>query len=154
MRKLIIILVSVILLLSSFALGFFVKKSVDDKKFADREIEKEQLNATIDNLKVSNETLSNLINNLDIRPVDFFLYDEDPNRFDKININKNGNVEYKGKVIYNDNGEPLNDNTAYTTVEIKVLIAAKHIEPREGCDPGDTDKNGTLGCYIEIPDNN
>ena len=82
------------------------------------------------------------------------MYDKDPKRFEIIHINKNGNVEYKGKVLYTDNGEPLNMNTAYTTIELKVLFAAGHIEPREGCDPKDTDQNGTMGCYVDIPDNN
>ncbi len=89
-----------------------------------------------------------------IEPIDYYLYDKDPKRFDKININKNGDVEYKGKVLFTDDGKPLNNATAYTTVELKILFAAISVEPREGCDPGNTAQNGTLGCYIDIPDDN
>ena len=89
-----------------------------------------------------------------IAPIDFFLYDEDPKKFEIIHINKNGNAEYKGKVLYTDSGKPLNMDTAYTTTEFKVLFAAGHIEPREGCDPKDTDQNGTMGCYVDIPEYN
>ena len=154
MKKLIIILIFIFLLLASFASGFFVKKFIDDKKFLNSEIEKIDLKENINQLEKLNNTLNKTVNLINIRPIDFYLYDDDPNRFDKININKDGNVEYKGKVLYKDNGEPLNDDTAYSTLEIKIIIAAKHIEPREGCDPTDTYTNGELGCYIDIPDDN
>ncbi len=154
MKKFIIILISLFLLISSFALGFFVKKYIDDKKISNWNEEKENMQAQIDGLHSLNERLSNIINHFNASSIDFFLYDKDPKRFEIIHINKNGNVEYKGKVLYTDNGEPLNMNTAYTTIELKVLFAAGHIEPREGCDPKDTDQNGTMGCYVDIPDNN
>ena len=154
MKKIFITLIALLLLVSSFSLGFFVKKFVDDKNYAVLNIEKENLQAEIDSLQSSKTRLNNIINGFNIAPIDFYLYDEDPNRFELIHINKNGNVEYKGKVLYTDNGKPLNRDTAYTTIELKVLFAAERIEPREGCDSGDTAKNGTLGCYVDIPDNN
>lgn len=146
MKKVVIILISVILLLSSFILGFFVKKHIDDErfdslnlvkmtlenkneKFAEEIIsldktvkklkalnsnnwekitddiyidqksidDKKYNNWKLESLKLSNEKLLNIINNLEIRPLDFYLYDTDPDRFEKIIINKNGDVEYKGK---------------------------------------------------------
>ena len=154
MKKLIFVLISIFLLLSSFALGFFVKKHIDDKKISNWNEEKENMQADIDDLHSLNERLSNIVNHFNASSIDFFLYDKDPKRFEIIHINKNGNVEYKGKVLYTDNGEPLNSDTAYSTIELKVLFAAGHIEPREGCDPKDTDQNGTMGCYVDIPDNN
>ncbi len=54
MKKFIIILISVILLLSSFAVGFFVKKSVDDKTIL-------KLTYEIRNLQSNNNNLQNKI---------------------------------------------------------------------------------------------
>ena len=72
--------------------------------------------------------------------------------WEALKLNKHGDVIYKNKVIMLYNDIPLNDESAYTTIEIKTCLAAKKVEPREGCDPSDTANNGTLGCYIDNPD--
>lgn len=81
-----------------------------------------------------------------------FLYDEDPNHWEMLSINKKGDVEYKNKVILNSEQLPLNDCSAYTDNELIILFQAKGIKPREGCNPNDKINNGTLGCYIDNPD--
>ena len=58
MKKLIIVLISIFLLLSSFALGFYVKKSVDDKKIFVLFNEK-------NNLQIVNKDLISQIKNLE-----------------------------------------------------------------------------------------
>ena len=58
MKKLIIVLISIFLLLSSFALGFYVKKHIDDKKIFVLSIEK-------NNLQIVNKDLIRQIKNLE-----------------------------------------------------------------------------------------
>ena len=58
MKKLVIILISIFLLLSSFALGFYVKKHIDDKKIFVLSIEK-------NNLQIVNKDLIRQIKNLE-----------------------------------------------------------------------------------------
>ena len=59
---------------------------------------------------------------------------------------------FKNKIVLTQKGMPLNDDTAYTTIELKILFAAKGIKPRKWCNPNNTVKNGSLGCYIDNPD--
>ena len=59
MKKLIIVLISLLLLLSSFTLGFFVKKSVDDEKISDWNAERKYLQDKINHLAETNYKLSN-----------------------------------------------------------------------------------------------
>lgn len=66
----------------------------------------------------------------------------------QITVNSFGFAQYKNKVILKDNLVPLTKNTARTTIEIKVILTAEKIQPEKDCDPSDTDKNGTMGCYI------
>ena len=70
----------------------------------------------------------------------------------QITVNSFGFAQYKNKVILKDNLVPLTKNNARTTIEIKAVMNAERKQPREGCDPSDTKKNGTMGCYIDIPD--
>ena len=70
-----------------------------------------------------------------------------------LKLNKNGDVTFKNKIILTQNGTPLNDNSAYTTMELKTLFTAQGIKPRKWCNPKNTAKNGSLGCYIDNPDN-
>lgn len=72
--------------------------------------------------------------------------------FKTLKLNENGDVIFKNNVILTVNGQPLNENTAYTTIELKILFTAQGIKPRKGCNPKNIKKNGTLGCYIDNPD--
>ena len=60
MKKFVIILISIFLLLSSFSLGFFVKKHIDDKKIFSLTNEKS-------NLKIVNNDLISKIKKLEHR---------------------------------------------------------------------------------------
>ena len=81
-----------------------------------------------------------------------FLYDKNSNHWNDLYINKYGNVEYNGKIILNNNLLPLNINNAYSYTELDILFAAQKVEPKEGCNPADHIKNGRLGCYMDMPD--
>ncbi len=72
---------------------------------------------------------------------------------DSLQLNKNGDVIYNGKVIINEKGKPINDNS-YSYLEIKIYLVASGAVPKEGCDETDTINNGIygLGCYIDNPD--
>ena len=67
MKKLIIVLISIFLLLSSFALGFYVKKSVDDKKYTDFIEENKKLKEEVKQLEELNDKLTNSDNPIDIK---------------------------------------------------------------------------------------
>ena len=67
MKKIIITLISIILLLSSFALGFFVKKSIDDKKYADFIEENKKLKDEVNQIEELNDKLANSDNPIDIK---------------------------------------------------------------------------------------
>ncbi len=69
-----------------------------------------------------------------------------------LKLNKNGDVIFNNKVIITKRNTPINNKTAYTDEELKTLFHAKGVKPKPGCDPSDTAKNGTLGCYIDMPD--
>lgn len=69
-----------------------------------------------------------------------------------LKLNKNGDVIYNNKVIITKRNTPINNKTAYTDDEIIILFYAKGLKPEPGCDPSDTVKNGTLGCYIDMPE--
>ena len=69
-----------------------------------------------------------------------------------LGLNDNGDVVFLDKVVLNHKGLPLNEHNAYSDTELKILFAASGITPREGCNPADTDNNGSLGCYIDIPE--
>ena len=58
MKKLIIVLISIFLLLSSFALGFYVKKHIDDKKISNWNAERKYLQDKINHLTETNYKLS------------------------------------------------------------------------------------------------
>ena len=64
MKKLFITLISIFLLLSSFALGFFIKKHIDDKKISNWNAEKKHLYDKINNLTESNYKLSKSVNHM------------------------------------------------------------------------------------------
>ena len=49
-------------------------------------------------------------------------------------------------------GVPLNRETAYSDNELKLYFNAAKIKPKKGCNPHDTDKNGSMGCFIDTPD--
>ncbi len=66
MKKLIIVLISLLLLLSSFALGFFVKKSIDDKKYTNLIAENKKLKAEVKLINELNNKLTNFDNPIDI----------------------------------------------------------------------------------------
>ena len=67
MKKFVITLISIFLLLSSFALGFFVKKSVDDKKYADFIEENKKLKDEVKQIEELNDKLINSDNPIDIK---------------------------------------------------------------------------------------
>lgn len=69
-----------------------------------------------------------------------------------LKLNENGDVIFNGKVIITKRNTPINNETAYTDEELKTLFHAKGIKPKPGCDPSDTAKNGTLGCYLAAPE--
>lgn len=71
--------------------------------------------------------------------------------WDAAKLDKNGNATYRGKLILTEKGLPLNNDNAYTTQEIKTMLALEGIKPKPGCDPSDP-KNGSMGCYINNPD--
>ena len=83
---------------------------------------------------------------------DYLTSVSEANDRNKVKLDKNGNAVYRGKTILTDAGLPLNDKNAYTTIEIKEMLAIRGVKPREGCDPNDFYKNGSLGCYIDNPD--
>lgn len=78
--------------------------------------------------------------------LDEYLYTDKTNG--ELILNENNDVIFNNKVIIITDGIPLNKDTAYTDLELKIYFVASGAEPREGCDPTDTLKNGTLGCYI------
>ena len=67
MKKFIIILISIFLLSSFFALGFFVKKSVDDKKYAVFIEKNKKLKEEVKQLYELNDKLTNSDNPIDIK---------------------------------------------------------------------------------------
>lgn len=83
---------------------------------------------------------------------DYLTSVSEANDRNKVKLDKNGNAVYRGKTILTDAGLPLNDKNAYTTIEIKEMLAIRGVKPRECCDPNDFYKNGSLGCYIVNPD--
>jgi len=91
----------------------------------------------------------------DTMPFDEYLSSEKSQKeWKTLKLNNNGDVIFKEKVVLTNKGEPLNENTAFTTIELKVLFAAKGVKPRRWCNPRNTAKNGTMGCYIDNPDKN
>lgn len=66
-----------------------------------------------------------------------------------LKLNNNGDVIFKNKIILTSKGVPLNETTAYTTNELKVLFAAKGVKPKKWCNPKNIAKNGLFGCYID-----
>ncbi len=62
MKKIVIIVVSIFLLIASFAFGFFIKKSIDDKKFYNLKIKKNDLEEKINQLEEINFKLSGSAN--------------------------------------------------------------------------------------------
>lgn len=68
-----------------------------------------------------------------------------------LKVNSNGDVTYRNKVVLTSNGLPLNNNTAYSNNEFKVLFSAQKIKPKKGCNPQNIKKNGSIGCYIDNP---
>lgn len=83
---------------------------------------------------------------------DFLSINKSKKDWKALKLNESGDVTFKDKIILTRDGIPLNDNTAYTTIELKILFAAQGIKPRKWCNPKNTAKNGTLGCYIDNPD--
>ncbi|MBQ3641984.1 hypothetical protein II906_08695 [bacterium] len=81
-----------------------------------------------------------------------FLYAKDaPENWKHLSLNDNGDVIYNGKVIVNDNFEPINNTTAYSSyLLLKIFMIADGAVPRENCDASDTATNGIygLGCYV------
>ena len=70
-----------------------------------------------------------------------------------LNINNNGNVAFRGKTVLSEsNGKPLNNENAYTSIEMLVLFQAQRIKPKKGCNPKDSVKSGTLGCFMQFPE--
>ena len=67
MKKFVIICISLFLLLSSFALGFFVKKSVDDNKYSNFIEENKKLKEEVKQLEELNDKLTNSDNPIDIK---------------------------------------------------------------------------------------
>ena len=64
MKKFIIVLISIFLLLLSFAFGFFVKKHIDDKKISNWNAERKYLQDKINHLAESNYKLSKSVNHM------------------------------------------------------------------------------------------
>ncbi|MBQ8635684.1 hypothetical protein IJ425_05990 [bacterium] len=75
-----------------------------------------------------------------------------PKDWNQITTNRFGFIRYGNKIILKNNFIPLTRNTAKTTIEIKIILAAEKIQPKENCDPSDTQNNGTMGCYINTND--
>ena len=83
--------------------------------------------------------------------LDDFLDKTTSDGWDFVSLNQNGDVTYKGMTVLTSRGLPLNNENAYTTIEIKVLLSASGAKPRKDCDPSDP-ANGSLGCYTDNPD--
>ncbi len=81
-----------------------------------------------------------------------FLLDNDSKKWKKLDLNSQGVVTYKNKIILNYNGVPLSDDTSFYDNELLMIIHANKIKPRFGCNPKNIKKNGTMGCYIDNPD--
>ena len=64
MKKFVITLISIFLLLSSFTLGFFIKKHIDDKKITNLNEERKYLKNKINHLAESNYKLSKSVNHM------------------------------------------------------------------------------------------
>ncbi len=64
MKKFVIICISIFLLLSSFTLGFFIKKHIDDKKISNWNVERKYLKDKINHLTESNYKLSKSVNHM------------------------------------------------------------------------------------------
>lgn len=77
-----------------------------------------------------------------------YLYSEKSNS-DILKLNENNDVIFNDKVVLTNANVPLNDNTAYTYTELKILYSAKDIKPKNGCNPNDVIENGVLGCYMD-----
>ena len=86
--------------------------------------------------------------------VDEFLYDKNPRRWECLYYDGEKNVAYKNMVIVRDDDHiPLKNETARNKIEIKINIAAGGTaRPRKGWNPSDTATNGTLGCYMDFPE--
>ncbi len=81
-----------------------------------------------------------------------FLSDNSDLKWSETKLNAKGEVTFQNKIILNNEGVPLKDDTANTTTEMEIMIVAKGIKPKPNCDESDTINNGTFGCYIDIPD--
>ena len=114
--------------------------------------------ANVENNEYSSYNTNIKINNYkkaDTISFDKYLYAKKTKRdWKKLKLNKNGDVIFKNKVVLTNKGLPLNDNTAYTDTEFKILFAAKGINPKKDCNPNDIFKNGSMGCFIDNPDEN
>lgn len=84
--------------------------------------------------------------------IEEFLYDKDAKRWEKLNLNSEGQVMYKNRIILNYNNVPLKDSTSFYDTELLMVTKAMKIKPRFGCNPKNIKKNGTMGCYIDNPD--
>ncbi len=98
--------------------------------------------------------LANNQTELKTMTIDEFLSGKDPKRWEKLDLNDKGVVRYKDRIILNYNNVPLTDDTSFYDMELLMVTRAMKIKPRFGCDPNDTKKNGTMGCYINNPDKN
>ena len=98
---------------------------------------------------------TNKYNKSETLTLEEYLYAEKTDS-DILTLNQNKDVTFNGKVILTSSGVPLNKDTAYSYLELKILFVAEGLKPRKNCDPNDNYTNGIygLGCYIDIPKNN
>ena len=98
---------------------------------------------------------SSKVNKQELKTISFDEYLDSTTKYGDLNktkLDSNGNATYRGKIVLTGKGVPLNSKNAYTTQELKVMFMLEGVTPREGCDPEDTLTNGTLGCYMQNPD--
>ena len=126
MKKFVIVLISIFLLL------VYLPSSAKDK------------NVILNNKKSNYMSLSE------------YLYSEKTEEDMKnLKLNNKGEVIYKNKIILDDNGNSITDETSGDSyLLLKIYLVASGAEPKENCDVSDYYKNGIygLGCYIDIPD--
>lgn len=79
-----------------------------------------------------------------------FLSDNSDLKWSETRLNNKGEVTFQNKIILNNEGIPLKEDTAATTTEMKIMIGVKGIRPKPNCDESDTTNNGTFGCYMDV----
>lgn len=109
------------------------------------------INLAVWGTDINNKVLNRNYKKKEIISLNDFLYSkESPKNWKHLNINKNGDVIYRNKVIVTDYGTTINDNSVSDSyLLLKILLIAKGAKPKDGCDTSNFYMNGIygLGCY-------